>query len=463
MFNTEYYFGGGIQRSGIGRFTADTGMQQVQNIDMGESTKTQHELEVFLRSISSRFTQATYNLITHNCNNFSNEVCMFLTGRGIPSFIVELPQRIFATPNGAMFRPMIEQMMSGVNAQRGGLDPFGGGIGGASASSTTGNFASFSSPAASFASGSTKTFVAASPPSPAVLEELPLLSNDASSVSLLGNKIIKAVDATTGAAVLNEEEKALMTAVIANLASSPSTNTHFASDLGAFALLARIIEHQPACQMAALFLLRLMVLHRELPQGHETFIYALVERINTRSESFSGLPASVMAVCTLANWLSQDRNEVLGAAQWDAIIDLSMRLMTSHDKSEVRQMSVALAYNVTLSCTKENVVSGYWSSGSGDGASDELHPHALQLLCGSLEDVSSEGSKDVRRRRLAIALRITRAQRNIVASLANDLGFVDSLMAFQNSMGGQSVRRDDKDGIERGILHELLTLLRTAA
>jgi len=270
---------------------------------------------------------------------------------------------------------------------------------------------------------------------------------------------MKAVDATTGEPILSEEEKMLLSAVITNLSSSPATNTHFASDPKTFTLLARVIEQQPSCQMAALFLLRLMVLHRELPQGHEATILALVERMNSHgTASFSGLPASVMAVCTIANWMSHDRQEILGPAHRDVIIDVAMRLMTTHDKNEIKQMSAALAYNVTLSCTQGNVITGYWSN--GDGNNEELHPHALQLLCASLEDIASESSKEVRRRRLAIALRIARAQRHLVAALASDLGFVDALMQFQSSMEGQSVKRDDVDGNERGILHELLTLLR---
>ena len=44
----------------------------------------------------------TYDLITNNCNNFSNEVTNFLLGESIPASIVELPQRVFSSPMGQM-------------------------------------------------------------------------------------------------------------------------------------------------------------------------------------------------------------------------------------------------------------------------------------------------------------------------------------------------------------------------
>lgn len=45
----------------------------------------------FLKDISSRFTQETYHVFEHNCNNFTNECAHFLLGKGIPDDIVNLP------------------------------------------------------------------------------------------------------------------------------------------------------------------------------------------------------------------------------------------------------------------------------------------------------------------------------------------------------------------------------------
>jgi hypothetical protein len=38
----------------------------------------------FLTDIAARFNAQTYNLVTNNCNNFSDEFASFLVGQGIP-------------------------------------------------------------------------------------------------------------------------------------------------------------------------------------------------------------------------------------------------------------------------------------------------------------------------------------------------------------------------------------------
>ena len=56
-----------------------------------------------------------YNLITNNCNNFTNECSEFLVGRGIPSDIINLPNEMLATPMGAMLRPLVDRQVQSMN------------------------------------------------------------------------------------------------------------------------------------------------------------------------------------------------------------------------------------------------------------------------------------------------------------------------------------------------------------
>lgn len=57
-----------------------------------------------------RFRGDRYDLLNHNCNNFSHETAQFLTGRGIPQHILDLPREVMATPMGQMLAPMLQQM-----------------------------------------------------------------------------------------------------------------------------------------------------------------------------------------------------------------------------------------------------------------------------------------------------------------------------------------------------------------
>ena len=57
--------------------------------------------------INPRFTQDTYHVFKHNCNNFTDECAKFLLGTGIPSEIIDLPKIFLSTPLGRMIEPMM--------------------------------------------------------------------------------------------------------------------------------------------------------------------------------------------------------------------------------------------------------------------------------------------------------------------------------------------------------------------
>lgn len=126
VFGVEYFYGGGICAAPAGRAIPHLSYQE---IPLGVTTKTQVELEGFLQTINHRFTQATYSLLRHNCNNFANEVAVFLTGKGIPEHIIRLPQEFLSSPMGATLAPMIEMMEQRMRDELvgggRGLNPFG--------------------------------------------------------------------------------------------------------------------------------------------------------------------------------------------------------------------------------------------------------------------------------------------------------------------------------------------------
>ncbi|KAK2189925.1 hypothetical protein NP493_93g01037 [Ridgeia piscesae] len=58
----------------------------------------------------TRFRCHDYNLMSHNCNTFTNDVAVFLTGRNIPRYVTDLPQDILNSPFGAMMKPFLDSM-----------------------------------------------------------------------------------------------------------------------------------------------------------------------------------------------------------------------------------------------------------------------------------------------------------------------------------------------------------------
>jgi len=118
VYGSEYFYGGGIQASSPGMTQAGS---PVQRLPLGVTYITQDVFHDFLRSVADQYSPRTYNLLTNNCNNFSDAVSNFLLDRPIPKHITDLPRVALSTPMGQMFRPMLENMQN----QMGGVVPWG--------------------------------------------------------------------------------------------------------------------------------------------------------------------------------------------------------------------------------------------------------------------------------------------------------------------------------------------------
>ncbi|XVF81162.1 hypothetical protein PTKIN_Ptkin15bG0134800 [Pterospermum kingtungense] len=113
VYGNEYYFGGGIQHDPAG--TTPYG-KPIRVIDLGVTHVPKDVFETYLQEISSRYTAETYSLLTHNCNNFSNEVAQFLVGSDIPEYILQLPNVVMSSPMGALLMPMIQNLETTLKA-----------------------------------------------------------------------------------------------------------------------------------------------------------------------------------------------------------------------------------------------------------------------------------------------------------------------------------------------------------
>ncbi|KAL2865103.1 bifunctional C97 family peptidase/thioredoxin family protein [Aspergillus lucknowensis] len=114
--NIEYYFGHGIQTARPG--STHHG-QPIERIHMGKSELPFEVIEEYLQSLSSIYTPESYDLFLHNCNNFTQDLAMFLLGKSIPGHIRNLPQTFLSTPLGQMLKPQIEGALRGVTQARG--------------------------------------------------------------------------------------------------------------------------------------------------------------------------------------------------------------------------------------------------------------------------------------------------------------------------------------------------------
>ncbi|CAI7644339.1 unnamed protein product [Penicillium crustosum] len=107
----EYYFGQGIQTAAPGSTHHGQPMEVVK---LGTTELPSDVIEEYLGSLATIYTPESYDLFLHNCNNFTQDLSMFLVGKSIPENIINLPRAFLETPFGQMMKPQIEMALKGV-------------------------------------------------------------------------------------------------------------------------------------------------------------------------------------------------------------------------------------------------------------------------------------------------------------------------------------------------------------
>lgn len=124
VYGREYFFGAmGIESCGAGE-TILKDPDQILSLGRTELPYSLF-LEYIFASGESSYKPHTYDLFRHNCNNFTQEVAVFLTGKSIPQEILDLPEEFLSTPLGGTLQTYFENLsLRGETAR--GLS-FGGG------------------------------------------------------------------------------------------------------------------------------------------------------------------------------------------------------------------------------------------------------------------------------------------------------------------------------------------------
>eukprot|EP00927_Polykrikos_kofoidii_P070502 TRINITY_DN6684_c0_g1_i1.p1 TRINITY_DN6684_c0_g1~~TRINITY_DN6684_c0_g1_i1.p1 ORF type:complete len:452 (-),score=76.24 TRINITY_DN6684_c0_g1_i1:299-1654(-) len=127
VFGKEYFFGSGPC---VGMPGNTIGVATERIIELGETGKTCEELDAYIReTLALEHTQENYNLCTHNCNHYANDIVRFLLdGKELPSNITNAADDALSTPQGQSLREMIEVMETKMRGNMGGnsaLNPFG--------------------------------------------------------------------------------------------------------------------------------------------------------------------------------------------------------------------------------------------------------------------------------------------------------------------------------------------------
>lgn len=109
VYSREYFFGShGIESCNPGG-TALGGPKEVKYLG-----DTQVPYSVFIEYISglshSTYSANSYQLFSHNCNNFTEEIAQFLCGVSIPKYILDLPNEVLSSNLSGAISALVGQL-----------------------------------------------------------------------------------------------------------------------------------------------------------------------------------------------------------------------------------------------------------------------------------------------------------------------------------------------------------------
>ena len=110
VFGYEWWYGGDCFQSRP--FSTPFGTTPTRIEDIGTTTRTVQELKEFVRSkMRKKYNYASYDVISNNCNHFTNDVSHYLVHRGIRKSIVSLPNELLSGGLAKIMRPFLNKWL----------------------------------------------------------------------------------------------------------------------------------------------------------------------------------------------------------------------------------------------------------------------------------------------------------------------------------------------------------------
>lgn len=441
VYGREYFFGGGIQHEDPSHFRRMRGIHPVQVLSLGNTSVSRQEFHAWCQNCSNsgEYAPASYDLLSHNCNNFSHDAALrgLKLPSGVPEWILDVPRRFLSSPMGQMVRPMLENMQ-----MRGGTDgasaPFSDVPTSAFSTTTTTSVVSSSNPWANIPETTPKTAGMNEngdcKPSGTTIKNTPVLdshckplvSSEYKTTSLCVKKISTVLEEAT--------DQEALEALGRTLATTHRLNEEEVDH--ASRIILKVLKFSKSTVMTfTLMLLRVIVLESTgVEKAVKECLEWIEEYLTSSDTQLKGSDtARAMAWLTLANaaslpwWCNTISEKLLDALFVDWAKDTQPR-------AEIRQAAAAFSYNYVLQ-----------SSSTPPSTSDQSHELTdvqVSLLCGSLENIAEETDGTTQLRRLLVAARIlvpkdSNTPSGTVRALMQDLGFVDAIQDLgTNSTNG---------------------------
>lgn len=114
---SEFWFGGALFESEPGTTPFGEPMFKKQ---LGHTYKLRDEVwHIVARQFAREFTKESYDVLTHNCNHFSDKLSMFLLNEHIPTEVRKQPEMVMDTMTAKALRPLLNRWLGGFQAEDG--------------------------------------------------------------------------------------------------------------------------------------------------------------------------------------------------------------------------------------------------------------------------------------------------------------------------------------------------------
>ena len=433
VFGQEYFFGRGIEWCSPQEFRQTRGIHPIEVKSLGKTTKTQQEFETWCyeQGRNGQFGVESYDLLTRNCNNFSNEAALHGLNlpTGIPQWILDVPSKFLSSPMGMMIRPILEGMQLSNNA------PTNMPHGGAGATRPTHHYPSAPVAGAVSAAGvnpwanipkQSKQKAQGTP----ILDKQtgPLLSTETGVVSACIAKLVTKQDDLPHSDIVIEEERET-SELLTKLADVGAKWSQ--EEIKTVHRHLRSFVKNGVHLSFALMLLRLAVLKHptcETPNAEQCESTKMIAELLLEKEM--SLTNQSMAFCVLSNAIGSN-NDLPDWMKFNGsdseiflqLIDLALRCCdpsidgaatTQH--IHLRQSAAAFLYNVSRRLAE----------GNGDG-SEELSESTMSILIGCIENIGEEKDDITSKRRYLCIGQLLRSRKfgKTAVGLVRDLGVVE--------------------------------------
>lgn len=106
---SEFWFGGNLFESEPGKTPFG---EPVEKRSLGYTYKLREEVwQHVARTLAHEFNSANYDVLTHNCNHFSDKLNMFLSNEHIPDEVRKQPDMVMDTLTARALRPLLNRWL----------------------------------------------------------------------------------------------------------------------------------------------------------------------------------------------------------------------------------------------------------------------------------------------------------------------------------------------------------------